>query len=244
MIVLVCGRIKEGKTSRALYLARVWTPGVVVWDPRHRITAADLPAIYGEQNQITYVQSGDELEDAIQDRAFDNGPIVFLPDGLQLEEAFVEMCEVLFNPPERFNNFALIVDEAADLQSAHRIAPHLQRAVKQHPRSVLIIQTTHSLQDWHRSSRDLTSEVHTFRLRGRSLEALVDFCDGDQELYDKIARLPRHHSVRINFEAEDGQMEVEDVGPEWFGRAPTEEQEEEPDGEEGREAGKTEEATA
>ncbi len=217
MIVLVCGRIKEGKTSRALYLARQWSRGVVVWEPRHRMTVRDLPACYVD-NTILYVHSGDELEDAIEDRAFESGPIVFQPDGLDLEGQFVEMCEVLFNPPERFENFALIVDEAADLQSAHRIGPELSRAVKQHPRSVLIIQTTHSLQDWHRSSRDLTSEVHTFRLRGRSLEALVNFCDGDAELSEKIKTLPRHHAVRINFEASDGEMEIEDIPPDWFGR--------------------------
>lgn len=217
MIILCCGRIKEGKTSRALYLARQWSIGVIVWDPRHRITPADLPASYGDDNRITYVASGDELEDAIEERSFENGPIIFWPDGTNLEGDFVEMCEVLFDPPERFGSggFALVVDEAADLQSAHRIQPQLQRAVKQHPRSVLIVQTTHSLQDWHRSSRDLTSEVHTFRLRGRSLDALVDFCDGDAELHEKIKTLPRHHAVRINFEA-DGDLEIEDIGPEWF----------------------------
>lgn len=217
MIVLVCGRIKEGKTSRALYLAHQWSQGVVVWEPRHRMTPADLPACYFNKT-ILYVQSGDELEDAISDGRFLEGPIVFWPDGLTLEQDFIEMCDVLFDPPERFNNFALIVDEAADLQSAHRITPHLQRAIKQHPRDVLIVQTTHSLQDWHRSSRDLTSEVHTFRLRGRSLESLIDFCDGDQELYYKIKSLPRHHAVRINFEAADGEMEIEDISPDWFTR--------------------------
>lgn len=230
MIVLCCGRIKEGKTSRALYLAHQWSQGVVVWEPRHRITPADLPACYGNAI-ISYVQSGDELEDAIAERDFEKGPIVFWPDGLTLEDDFVEMCEVLFDPPERFGSggFALVVDEAADLQSAHRIHQQLQRAVKQHPRSVLIVQTTHSLQDWHRSSRDLTSEVHTFRLRGRSLDALVDFCDGDDELREKIKTLPRHHAVRINFEAE-GDLEIEDIPSDWFTR------EEQQYGEEGREA--------
>lgn len=193
---------------------------MIVWDPRHRITPADLPAVYGEHNKITYVQSGDELEDVIQEHDWEHGPIVFWPDGRFLEENFVELCEVLFDPPERFGpgGFALIVDEAADLQSAHRIHAHLQLAVKQHPRSVLIIQTTHSLQDWHRSSRDLTSEVHAFRLRGRSLEAIVEFCDGDDDLREQIKTLPRHHCIRINLEAGDGELEIEHVEPDWFTR--------------------------
>lgn len=206
MIVLVCGRIKEGKTTLALHLAREWSQGVIVWDPRHMIEGG------------SYVSDAEELEDAIQEKHWRNGPIIFRPDGLQLEEDFNSLCNVLFSPPERFapGGFALVVDEAGDLQSAHRIERHLARAVKQHPRSALIIQTTHSLQDWHRNSRDLTSAVYSFRLMGRSLHALVEFCDGSEELEDAIKNLPRHHCVKIDFEAENGKPEFEYMGSSWF----------------------------
>ena len=198
MNTLICGRMKEGKTTLALYLAREWANGVVAWDPRHRITGA------------TYVYSGDELEDAIMDKKWRDGLIVFRPDGLRIEEQFDEMCGVLFTPVERFDHFALVIDEAADLQSAHRISPRLSQAVRQHPRSVLIVQTTHSLQDWHRASKDLTSDVYTFRLRGRSLQALVEFCDGGSEMYETVAALPRHHCIHINLEAtETAEEEIE-----------------------------------
>jgi len=189
MNILICGRMKEGKTTLAIYLAREWSNGIVAWDPRHRITGA------------VYVQDGAELEDAIQEKEWTKGMIVFRPDGLQIEEQFDEMCGVLFTPVERFDHFALVIDEAADLQSAHRISPRLSQCVRQHPRTVLIIQTTHSLQDWHRASKDLTNAVYSFRLRGRSLDYLVEFCDGDEQLAGQIKNLPRHHCIRINLEA-------------------------------------------
>lgn len=193
MNVLVCGRMKEGKTTFAIYIAREWSDGVLIWDPRHMINA----------DGATYVQDAEELEDAIQDKAFLKGPIIFRPDGLKVEEQFEEVCDCLFNPPERFDNFSFIIDEASDLQSANRIAPHLSKCIRQHPRSVLIIQTTHSLQDWARPSKDLMSYLYCFRLIGRSLKAVVDFCDGSDELEETIKTLPRHHLVRINFEASD-----------------------------------------
>jgi hypothetical protein len=195
MNTLICGRMKEGKTTLALHLAHEWSKGVIAWDPRHRITGA------------CYVNNADDLEDAIRDREWEKGTIVFRPNGMELEEQFDEMCDVLFTPVERFDHFVLVIDEASDLQSSNRISKRLSQAVRQHPRSVLIIQTTHSLQDWHRASKDLTSDVYTFRLRGRSLEALIDFCDGDSELEETIRNLPRHHCVRINLEATDGEEE-------------------------------------
>jgi len=199
MNVLVCGRMKEGKTTFALHLARQWSNGVVIWDPRHMIS---FPG-------ATYVQNGDELEDAIADRCWSQGPIIFRPNALQLLEDFEDMCSVLFTPPERFDHFALIIDEAAEMQSPHTIQPHLSRAVRQHPRTVLVIQTTHSLQDWHRASKDLMSDLYCFRLIGRSLEAVIDFCDGSDELRETIKKLPKHHMVHVCFEANDDNKEFE-----------------------------------
>lgn len=206
MNVLVCGRMKEGKTTFALYLAKKWSPGIVVWDPRHMIEGG------------CYVSDGEELEDAIQEREWKKGPIVYRPDGLNIGEKFDEMCGVLFTPPERFDHFSLVIDEASDLQSAHTIAPHLSRCIRQHPRTVLVIQTTHSLQDWHRASRDLMSELYCFRLIGRSLIAVIDFCDGSEELEETIKNLPRHNLVKISFESGSSEQEFEvlDNPEEWF----------------------------
>lgn len=207
MNTVICGRMKEGKTTLALYLAKEWSNGVIAWDPRHRITGA------------IYVQNADELEDAICNQEWQKGTIVYRPSGLRIEEEFDEMCGVLFTPVERFDHFALVVDEASQMQSAQRISARLSQAVRQHPRSVLIIQTSHSLQDWHRASKDLTSDIYSFRLRGRSLQALMDFCDGDKKLEEQVKTLPRHHCVRINLEAtDDGEEEITllDDPQKWF----------------------------
>lgn len=151
------------------------------------------------------VTTADELEDAIYAEQWREGLIVFRPDGLRLEEDFDELCGVLFSPPQRFGNWVLIVDEAADLQKANSINRQLNRAVRQHSRSVLIIQTTHSLQDWHRASKDLMSQLYCFRMVGRSLQAVVDFCDGDAEFERAIRTLPDHHYIVYNFEAMAGE---------------------------------------
>lgn len=174
-----------------------------------------------------YVSDAEELEDVIQDKGWEDGAIIFRPDGLRLTEQFDEMCSVLFNPPERFQHFSLIIDEAATLQSAHTIAPHLSRCVRQHPRSVLIIQTTHSLQDWHRASKDLTNHLYCFRLIGRSLKSVIDFCDGSDQMEQTIKTLPRHNCVHIDFEADANAPEFTVLNePEVWYSAATERREE------------------
>lgn len=219
MNVLVCGRMKEGKTTFAIYLAYEWSDGVFIWDPRHMITYPNA----------TYVTSAEELEDAIEDKVWQRGPIIFRPDGLNLEGQFEEVCDVLFDPPERFRNWSFLVDEASGLQSANRINDHLSKCVRQHPRSVLVIQTTHSLQDWSRTSKDLMSCLYCFRLQGRSLVSVIDYCDGSHELEETIRNLPRHHLVRINFEASRDESEfiiVDDPGM-WYSPATKSDNEEE-----------------
>jgi hypothetical protein len=146
---------------------------------------------------------------------------------MDLGNDFTELCSVLFEPPERYHNWSLVVDEAAQLQSSHQIVPQLSRAIRQHPRSVLVIQTTHSLQDWHRASKDLTNHLFCFRLVGRSLRAVIDFCDGSEEMENSIRNLEPHHMIHISFESQAGSPEFILVEPEsWFGRSGR------PDGEE------------
>lgn len=219
MNVLVCGRMKEGKTTLAIYLAYEWSNGVVIWDPRHMISWPNA----------TYVSEADELEDVIADRAWERGPIIFRPDGLRLEDQFEEVCDVLFDPPQRYANWSFVVDEASGLQSANRINDYLSKCIRQHPRSVLVIQTTHSLQDWSRTSKDLMSCLYCFRLMGRSLKAVIDYSDGSDRLEETIKNLPRHHVVRINFEASDDNTEftVLDDPTLWYSPATQSENEEE-----------------
>lgn len=197
MNILVCGRMKQGKTTLAIYLAKQWAFGVVVWDPRNMI----------ETVPENVVHDPDELEDAIKEKRWRNGLIVYRPLSLEPGDEFAAMCEMLFTPADRFEHFAIVVDEASQMQSSHSIQPYLSLAVRQHPRSALIVQTTHSLQDWHRASKDMMSRLYCFRLQGRSLEAVVDYCDASDELRETIRTLPLHHYVEISFEDSAQQME-------------------------------------
>jgi hypothetical protein len=206
--------MKEGKTSFALWLARNWKAGcTVAFDPRHMID--EEMGQHAGFREIVIVEDAEELQEKIEIIQAEQGSdskenpnsgtlIVFRPSGFDLASQFDEMAAVLFEPPERYHNWALIIDEAATLQSAHSIAPHLSRAVRQHPRSVLIIQTTHSLQDWHRASKDLQSHLFSFRLMGRSLKSVVEFCDASEEMEETIKTLPPHHLVHVDFEAHAG----------------------------------------
>jgi hypothetical protein len=225
--ILCAGRIKEGKSSFALWLARNWKTGCTIcFDPRHMID--EEMAEHAGFERIVIVDNAEQLETEIEEVQFDSQNekrclstlIVFRPTGFDLASQFDAMSDVLFDPPEKFYNWALVVDEAATLQSAHSISPHLSRAVRQHPRSVLIIQTTHSLQDWHRASKDLMSHLFCFRLMGRSLKSVVEFCDGSEELEETIKTLPPHHLVHVNFEAHAGAPEftvIDDPSLWWEG---------------------------
>ena len=208
--ILVCGRMKQGKTTLALFLAHEWSPGVIMWDPRHMF-----------QGYIVQPPIEDNLEDAIQEKRYLTQPIVVWPDR-DLEGGFKEVCNVLFTPPERFKGdgkanggFAFVVDEAADLQKANSINEELRIVVKQHPRSVVVIQCTHSLQEWSRASKDTMSHLYCFRLQGRSLDYVVEYSDVDDEdeLAEAIKSLPEHHYVHIDFEASPGAPEWEENPP-------------------------------
>lgn len=199
--ILVCGRIKQGKTTLAIFLAHEHSPGVIVWDPRHM-----------QRGYIVSSPIAENLEEAIQEKCYVEQPIVIWPSG-NLEDEFDEVCQVLFSPPERFagngkdnGGFAFVVDEAADLQKSNSITDSLRVAVKQHPRSVVVIQCTHSLQEWNRSSKDTMSHLYCFRLQGRSLKYAVDYADveDEEELEAEIKSLPEHSYVHIDFESVPG----------------------------------------
>ncbi len=205
--ILVCGRIKQGKTTLAIFLAHEHSAGVIVWDPRHM--------------QKGYIVSPEELEDAIQEKRYKDAPIVIWPNG-DLEEQFEQVCRVLFDPPERFSGdsqgnggFAFVVDEAADLQTSNSINDSLRIAVKQHPRSVVVIQCTHSLQEWNRSSKDTMSQLYCFRLQGRSLKYTIQYADveDEEEFTQAIKSLPEHHYVRVDFEETPGAAQYEICEP-------------------------------
>lgn len=176
---LICGRMKQGKTTLGIYLCRQHSIGVVAWDPRNMI---DGVICWGP----------DELEEAIEKKRWKEGPLVYRFDSTDVNTEFSNLCRVIFPPRFTLHKFSFLVDEAAQLQTSHSVHPDLHRAVTQHPRDVLVVQTTHSLQDWARSSKDLTDSLYCFQLRGNSLKAVVDYCDGGQKMEAVIKGLKDH----------------------------------------------------
>jgi hypothetical protein len=201
MNILVCGRIKKGKTVLAIALAHEFSSGVVVWDPRHMVRGVIVKA--NREGSLA-----ENLEIAIREKKFLEGPLVINPSS-DLEGDFAAICGVLFNPPERFapSGFAFVVDEAADLQRSMSINDSLRVAVKQHPRSVIVVQCTHSLQEWSRASKDTMSHLYCFQLQGRSLTAVVEYSDVEDEekLRSALRSLKDHWYIHIDFEVSGGQ---------------------------------------
>src|ERR1035438_6457449 len=182
--IAVGGR-EEGKTTLALWLARQSHLAVFVFDPRG--------IFVGE-----VVYSPEELQAAI-DRHAEEGwtddPIVYRFEG-DPEEAFAEMSGVLFPPQFTRGGFALIIDEAGELQGANRICDELRRVVSQHPTDktpgrapedrVHVIQTSHRLAEYHGKIKTCLNDLYIFRTRNpRDLDALDDFT-GEPELREIV----------------------------------------------------------
>jgi hypothetical protein len=184
----VCGRREEGKTTLAMSLAKKRHAGIVVFDPRGMISGI---VVWGP----------DELQNAIEKKAWKDGPLIYRYDGSSHEEEFASVTEVLFPPRFRVGGFAFIIDEAGYLQTANQSDENLARVVKQHPTfpardAVTVIQTNHRLAEFHGTSKALMNELYIFQTtHHRDLEALEEHT-GEPEMVEIVSRLPRHHCVR------------------------------------------------
>lgn len=195
-----------------MFLAKQRHAGVVVFDPRAMI-------------QGIVVFGPDELHDAIERKAWREGPIVYRYDSTDHNAEFGEMTQVLFPPRFPVGGFALIIDEAGLLQTANSIDENLARVVKQHPtfparESVTVIQTSHRLSEFHGASKALMNELYIFQTtHPRDLETLADHTDGEAAIAEAVRQLPRHHCVRYKYgrqEAGVSQWELWDRPEAWF----------------------------
>jgi hypothetical protein len=208
---LAVGRRKEGKSTLALWLAFQSHAAVFVFDPRGMFAGH-------------VVRSPEELQNAIKEKLYADGqPIVYRFDTGNAETAFDEMADVLFPPQFTMGGFALIVDEAGELQGANQINDALRRAVAQHPTDgdfrVTIIQTSHRLSEYHGKCKALVDELYIFRTtHPRDLQALLDYT-GDESVLPIVQDLPQHHCLRYKFARQkDGvaQYEVWDNPTVWY----------------------------
>lgn len=190
---VICGRRKEGKSTLAYALAKkLYGEGVIIFDPR---------AIFSGIR----IASAEELEDALQVRAWKQGPLCYTPDTVNIEDSFEELCSVLFPPHFSRTQFALVIDEAGQLQGPQYSHPALYRAVAMHPLGqIAIIQTAHRLTDFHGQSKALMDELYVFQTtHPGDLRMLLDFT-GEPELSEKVKSLPPHHCLHYSYQRNEG----------------------------------------
>jgi hypothetical protein len=214
MNINICGRREEGKTTLAMYVAAQRHKGVVAFDPRGMIEGV---VVWGP----------DDLERAIQERVWEDGPIVYRFDSTDPDEDFSAVTTVLFPPRFTRGGFAFVIDEAGLLQGSNNINAELLRIIKQHPTKpqrerVTIVQTNHTLYEFHRGSKSLMDELYMFQLTHyRDLEAVAEHT-GSDELAEQVGGLPPHHAVRFFYgrQAEGKQQwELWDKPEAWHIRA-------------------------
>jgi hypothetical protein len=184
----VVGRREEGKTTLAMYLAASRYKGRVVFDPRGMIEGV-------------ICNGSDDLEIAIQECRWQQGPLVYRCKSSDNAEEFETCCSVLFPPGFSRGGFAFVVDESGLLQSSQGINAELLRIVKQHPtypprESVMVIQTNHRLAEFNNSCKALMDELYIFQTTlPRDLDVLEEHT-GLPEISEIVKRLPPHHCVR------------------------------------------------
>jgi hypothetical protein len=187
------GQRAEGKTTLAIFLALQHSRLVFIFDPRGM---AKAKRVYTSSQLL---EAAKAAADDIKQRRIQGQIIAFVPQTGDIESEFHEFSEALFPPGFPRHNFSCIVDEAGQLQKSNSVHPDLDRIVRQAPRNVLLLQTTHSLQDFYRASKDLMDDLYVFKMKGRSLTAAVEYMDGGDEMKQAITNLPPHHFLYYMF---------------------------------------------
>jgi hypothetical protein len=140
MNALVLGRRRQGKSTLALTLGLSRRKTVVAFDPNHQY---DFPAV-GLNGLRDAMESGQRI-------------IVYRP------EDPVDDFPVLVSRLWPWSRYVLLVDECTTLQSAASLNKTLERVLRQSPRDVDLIQTTHRLSDTHRLTRMLSTDIFFFQ---------------------------------------------------------------------------------
>jgi hypothetical protein len=188
----------------AIHLARQWSPTIVAWDPR-----GSIAKLLGSDESIE-IHTPQELTEQLESGEYLEPEPRILVYRSESEDGFEELCNVLF--PPYFEGFqggiAVIVDEAGTLQSAHSINPALNRIIGQSPDTVLVVQTTHMISEWHGKSRSCMNEMFLFRQVGaRNFQVVAENCGEDVAL--ECENLSPHHCVHYWFDRREGlQWEV------------------------------------
>jgi len=166
MDAIIIGRRRLGKSTLALWLARVHHPTVIVFDPRNEY--GSLPALTLE-----------EVQEWIETQSEENGlsEIRYVPSTASTTQELDDLVSLLRNGPNpTVVDYAFIVDEAHVVQSPQSMPPGLAWLVRQAPRDlgfeassfgnrrdISLIQVTHRPFDINSDSRGVATDFFIFR---------------------------------------------------------------------------------
>lgn len=185
MRAVIIGVRQQGKSTFALHLAQQHADGVLIFDPNHQF------------RRFPSATTTDELAEFVE-QAEGKSVIVFVPGVITIKEDFE-----IFGSWVRENlrgNYALVLDEADELQGRMQMEPQLQWFIRRAPtgrdghNNVHLFQTTHSPQDIYTRARNLVTDFYIFRMQGvAEVEAIRQQC-GD-EVAEISRNLPEFHIV-------------------------------------------------
>jgi hypothetical protein len=214
--VLVCGTRATGKSTKALDLARKFGGTVVIRDSRGSFSQIGIQCHSIEELQ-DHLESGDYVIE--KDGVREIQPLVVKIDTLDQEKAFTELCDVLF--PPNFEGYqgklAIVIDEAANLQSSQYICPALNRLVGQHPiKDILVIQTTHEIKEWNSKCKSCMEELYLFYQVGTAnYDRIEELCGQDVAEQVKSFEPTSKDDPRIHYYVRYSFVEFFEVGKRW-----------------------------
>lgn len=193
---LIVGRMKQGKTTLAMYLARERGLATVAWDPRNMIEGD------------VYCYSIEDLQDAIEmvkaGELPDDVTIVYRFNAANLKDEFTNFCAAIIE----LDNYSVVVDEASDLQGPNWMHPGFQRLTKQHKRGVDVFQTTHSLKEFNSRMRDNVTDIYCFALMGGSLKSVIDYTEAGVREENMIRELESKPYYYAHWTHETNEWEI------------------------------------
>jgi hypothetical protein len=197
---LCVGTSQTGKSTFALHLALETGKQVIVWDANEVfVDIVESP-----------VTTPDDLQEALEKKE----PLIVYdasdsPDADYPAE-FKRFAKVM----ENFDEHTLLVDEAADVQSANSPNAGLDRLYRRAGRRHNdIIETTHKPQQVATLNRTLTTDIFIFGIsRGADVQALGK--EFSMEAAEEASQLPDF--VYIHYHTRTGEFKLIDDPDSWF----------------------------
>jgi len=170
----ILGVRRQGKSTLALAVACARSKSIIVFDPNRQYTSLPWSGVDPEV-----------IENALSEDEF---LLVVRPDAATLVEDWHILAETLWS----WHDYALVIDEASELQTAGWRDEWLDRYIRQAPDDVSLIMTTHRAVDLAKLSRALSSDLFVFRTRQESDLKVLE-SEFPEIRTDVIRDLPMYH---------------------------------------------------